>query len=206
MLKKFLSILFVCVLLASCNNQKNTANTVAPLIPMQDFFRNPENAYFTLSPDGKKIAFTKPVNQRMNIFCTVIGSGDTLQLTNFTDRDVQGYFWKGDKIVYIKDNGGDENFHLYVIGSNGLNQKDLTPFEKVNVQIVDDLEAYENKLLIGMNKENPQLFDVYLLDLISGEITLEARNPGGVSQWITDHNGNLRVAVQSDGEIGRAHV
>lgn len=199
MLKNFLSILFVCVLLASCNNQKNTANTVAPLIPMQDFFRNPENAYFTLSPDGKKIAFTKPVNQRMNIFCTVIGSGDTLQLTNFTDRDVQGYFWKGDKIVYIKDNGGDENFHLYVIGSNGLNQKDLTPFEKVNVQIVDDLEAYENKLLIGMNKENPQLFDVYLLDLISGEITLEARNPGGVSQWITDHNGNLRVAVQSDG-------
>lgn len=187
------------MLFFGCFQEDKKGQQDVPLIPMQDFFKNPENAYFTLSPDGKKIAFTKPVNQRMNIFCTSIGSGDTIQLTNFTDRDVQGYFWKGDKIVYIKDKGGDENFHLYVIGSDGLNQKDLTPFEKVNVQIVDDLAAQENELLIGMNKDNPQLFDVYHLDLLSGEITLEARNPGGVSQWITDHQGNLRVAVQSDG-------
>ncbi len=199
MLRNLLFLFSALVLISSCTNDTEQTAAQAPVIPMQDFFRNPTNAYFVLSPDGKKIAFTKPVNQRMNIFCTVIGSKDTIQLTNFTDRDVQGYFWKGDKIVYIKDKGGDENFHLYVIGSNGLNQKDLTPFEKVNVQIVDDLVAQENELLIGMNKDNPELFDVYHLDLQSGKITLEARNPGGVSQWLTDHNGNLRVAVQSDG-------
>jgi dipeptidyl aminopeptidase/acylaminoacyl peptidase len=183
----------------ACSNPQDQSKEAAPIIPMQDFFRNPENAYFSLSPDGKKIAFTKPVNQRMNIFCTVIGSGDTIQLTNFTDRDVQAYFWKGDKIVYVKDKGGDENFHLYVVGSNGLNQKDLTPFEKVNVQIIDDLELHDDQLLIGINKDNPQLFDAYQLNLATDSLTLEARNPGGVSQWITDHNGNLRVAVQSDG-------
>ncbi len=156
-------------------------------------------AYFTISPDGSMLGFTKPVNQRMNIFATVIGSGDTTQLTNFTDRDVQGYFWKGKRVVYVKDNGGDENFHLYVVDADGKNQKDLTPFPKVNVQIIDDLPDQEDKLLIGMNKENPELFDVYLLNLSTGEITLEAKNPGGVSAWITDHTGLVRAAVQTDG-------
>jgi len=34
------------------------------LIPMEDFFRNPEKAGFTLSPDGTHLAFLKPWESR----------------------------------------------------------------------------------------------------------------------------------------------
>ncbi len=197
--QKVVVLFSVLGLLYACsNNTKMTEK--APIVPMKDFFKNPDIAYFMLSPLGDKIAFTKPYKNRMNVFTSSLNGKDTNQITFIEDRDIQGYFWKtNNRIIYVRDNGGDENFHLYAVDADGKNQKDLTPFNKVNVQIVDDLEENENEVLIGMNKENPELFDVYRLNINTGALTLEAKNPGGVSGWITDHNGVVRAATQSDG-------
>jgi dipeptidyl aminopeptidase/acylaminoacyl peptidase len=192
--------LFSLTLLTSCSQQAEKQVAQAPIVPMENFFKNPENSYFVLSPSGDQIAFTKPFNKRMNVFVTRMGSGDTLRLTSNTDRDIAGYFWKTDSmIVYLKDKGGDENFHLFGVNVNTGKQQDFTPFNKVGVQIVDDLEDNPNEMLIGLNKENPELFDVYRINLKTGVLKMEAKNPGGVLNWVTDHNGSVRVAVQSDG-------
>lgn len=200
---KFFSFLMFLISLISCFscNQKTTEIAKQPrVVPMKDFFRNPQNASFTLSPTGDYIAFTKPVNQRMNIFVTKIGSGDTTRVTDFRDRDIAGYFWKTDRrIIYVKDKGGDENFHLFAVDTDGKNAKELTPFSKVNTQILDDLPENDQEMLIGMNKENAELFDVYRLNINTGVLQLVAKNPGGVEDWLTDHNGKIRAAVQSDG-------
>jgi dipeptidyl aminopeptidase/acylaminoacyl peptidase len=192
--------LFSLTLLTSCSQQAEKQVAQAPIVPMENFFKNPENSYFVLSPSGDQIAFTKPFNKRMNVFVTRMGSGDTLRLTSNTDRDIAGYFWKTDSmIVYLKDKGGDENFHLFGVNVNTGKQQDFTPFNKVGVQIVDDLVDNQDEMLIGLNKENPELFDVYRINLKTGALKMEAKNPGGVLNWVTDHNGNVRVAVQSDG-------
>lgn len=192
--------LFSLTLLTSCSQQAEKQLAQAPIVPMENFFKNPENSYFVLSPSGDQIAFTKPFNKRMNVFVTRMGSGDTLRLTSNTDRDIAGYFWKTDSmIVYLKDKGGDENFHLFGVNVNTGKQQDFTPFNKVGVQIVDDLVDNPDEMLIGLNKENPELFDVYRINLKTGALKMEAKNPGGVLNWVTDHNGNVRVAVQSDG-------
>ncbi len=192
--------LFSLTLLTSCSQQAEKQVAQAPIVPMENFFKNPENSYFVLSPSGDQIAFTKPFNKRMNVFVTRMGSGDTLRLTSNTDRDIAGYFWKTDSmIVYLKDKGGDENFHLFGVNVNTGKQQDFTPFNKVGVQIVDDLVDNPDEMLIGLNKENPELFDVYRINLKTGALKIEAKNPGGVLNWVTDHNGNVRVAVQSDG-------
>jgi dipeptidyl aminopeptidase/acylaminoacyl peptidase len=199
-LTKWLGGLVLFFVFGACSSKKENGDAVAPVIAMEDFFRNPENAYFILSPSGEQIAFTKPVNSRMNIFATKIGSNDTVQLTSLEDRDISGYFWKSDsQIVYIRDNGGDENYHLFSVNVGTQKQTDLTPFPKVSVQIVDALEDKPDEILVGMNKENPELFDVYHLNIKTGELKMEAKNPGGVINWITDHDGTIRVAVQSDG-------
>lgn len=197
---KFLFLLsFTMLLFTTCKNNPKM-NEQTRIIPMRDFFKNPEVSYFQLSPSGDKIGFTKPFKNRMNLFVSDLNGKDTVQLTFIEDRDLQGYFWKTEtRIIYIKDNGGDENFHLFAIDADGKNQKDLTPFPNVRVQIVDDLIENENEVLIEMNRENPELFDVYRLNIVSGELKLEAHNPGGVSDWLTDHNGVVRVAVKSDG-------
>jgi dipeptidyl aminopeptidase/acylaminoacyl peptidase len=171
-----------------------------PLIPMKDFFRNAESRGYQISPDGEYLSYMKPVNTRMNVFVQKIGEENTTQVTFATERDIAGYFWKGNnRIIYIQDSKGDENFRLFAVDKDGSNQKDLTPFEKVRAGIVDDLVDSANEMLIQMNKENPQVFDVYRINVNTGELIVVGQNPGNITGWQTDHDGKLRVAITTDG-------
>lgn len=164
-------------------------------IPLEDFFKNPEKTYFQISPDGKYYSYTAPYENRMNIFVQKIGSTKATRLTSETDRDISGYFWANkDRILYLKDNGGDENFALYGVDKNGKNLKCLTCFENVRTQILDQLEDIDDEVIIGMNKRNAQVFDPYRLNIVTGEMTMLAENPGNIQGWMTDHDGKLRAA------------
>lgn len=172
----------------------------AKLIPMRDFFKNPEKAYYQLSPDGKHISFTQPYESRMNVFVQPLGGEETKRITSVTDRDIYNYFWKGnDRILYLKDFGGDENFHLFSVDINANTEKDLTPYDSVKVQLIDDLEDDPTDVIIGMNKRNRQIFDVYRLNTVTGDITMVAENPGNITGWRTDHDGKIRIATVTDG-------
>ncbi|MBR0257021.1 MAG: S9 family peptidase, partial [Synergistaceae bacterium] len=171
-----------------------------PLLPMEDFFRNPNSAGFSISPDGTKLAFMRPWEHRMNIYVRDIATGDEKRITSATERDIAGYFWKGnDKIVYAQDVGGDENYHVYITDIKGSGHRDLTPFDKVRAGIVDDLEDDPIHMLIDMNHRNPEIFDVYRCNIETGELELVGDNPGNITGWMTDHDGKLRVAFTNDG-------
>ena len=123
--------------------QADDAATRAKRIPLRDFFRNPEQSRFQVSPDGNAIAFMQPYQNRMNVFVRPRAGGPAVRVTSETERDVAGYFWKGPRrIVYVKDFKGDENYHLVSVDADGGNLVDLTPFEKVRAQIIDD--RYDN--------------------------------------------------------------
>ncbi|NQT76350.1 MAG: S9 family peptidase [Bacteroidetes bacterium] len=165
-------------------------------IPLEDFFKNPEKTYFQISPDGKYFSYTAPYENRMNVFVQKIGSKKATRLTSETDRSIAGYFWANkDRILYLKDDGGDENYALYGVDKNGKNLKCLTCFEDVRTQILDQLEDIPDEVIIGLNKRNPQLFDPYRLNIVSGEMTMLAENPGNIQGWMTDHEGRLRAAI-----------
>jgi dipeptidyl aminopeptidase/acylaminoacyl peptidase len=126
--------------------------------------------------------------------------GPAKRITSITDRDLLGYFWKGnDRLLFLKDFGGDENFHLFAADREGSVMKDLTPFEGTRVQIVDDLKESDTDVLIGMNRRVREVFDVYRLDTITGDLTMIAENPGNITGWLTDHNGAIRIATTTDG-------
>ncbi len=169
-------------------------------IPLKDFFKNPEKSGYQISPDGKYISYLGPYKKRMNIFVRPIDSEKAKRITKVTDRDLGGYFWKsGSRLVYLKDNAGDENFHLYAVNADGSGLKDLTPFDGVKADFVDVLEDNDNEMLIQLNKDNREFFDVFRLNINTGELTKIAQNPGNITGWITDHDGKLRVATTTDG-------
>lgn len=169
-------------------------------IPVREFFRNPEKSGFDLSPDGQYISFMAPYQDRMNIHVQKIGEDEAKRITSVTERDIAGYFWADDqRIVYLRDNGGDENYYITVVDKDGQNEKVLTQFDNVRTQLIDDLEDIPNEVIIGMNKRNPEVFDAYRLNLASGDMEMIAENPGNIMGWLTDHNGALRIAVTSDG-------
>src|SRR3984957_4814116 len=175
-------------------------DSVPPSIPLRDFFRNPETTGYEISPSGALIGFLKPVDNRLNIFVQPKSGGEARQITQVKDRDIRTFFWKGDNfLLYLKDNGGDENFHLYVSRSDGTGERDLTPFDGVRAEMIDDLEDHPTELLLGLNKRNKEIFDAYRLNIESGELKLVAENPGNIASWTTDHDGNIRVATTTDG-------
>ena len=172
----------------------------APLIPMQDFFRNPEKVSFTLSPDGKHIAFLMSWKDRFNVYVQKVGEDKPVRITSAEKRDIPGYAWaNNERITYVQDTGGDENFRLYAVNIDGSSPRALTPFPNVKVRIVDRLEDDDNEMLIAMNKRDPKIFDVYRIDVNTGRMSLIAENPGDIEGWLTDNQGKLRVAVATDG-------
>ncbi|MFC2165686.1 prolyl oligopeptidase family serine peptidase [Acidobacteriota bacterium] len=151
-------------------------------------------------PDGEHFALLMPWETRLNIHVQKVGEDKITRITSSTARDIVGYFWANNsRIVYIQDKEGDENWKGYAINIDGSDEKELTPFEKVQVRLVDDLEDDEDHMLISLNKRNPRIFDVYRINIVTGEMEMIAENPGNIMGWQTDHDGKLRVAVTSDG-------
>jgi dipeptidyl aminopeptidase/acylaminoacyl peptidase len=171
----------------------------APRIPLRDFFRNPDETGFQVSPDGRYLSWLAPYERRLNVFVRPLAGGEPVRVTSETARDIGGYFWKGDRIVYVKDAGGDENFHVVTVDRTGGDPRDLTPGEKVKADVIDILEDDDEHLILAHNRRDESVFDVFRINLATGGETLIAQNPGNIVSWGTDHEGRLRVATTSDG-------
>jgi dipeptidyl aminopeptidase/acylaminoacyl peptidase len=177
--------------------------------PVRDFFSSPEKAYFRLSDDGRTLGFMQPVSvdgapRRLNIFVQALNGsvpvGEPRRLTSETARDISNYSWKGSgRLLYQKDFGGDENFHLVAVDVATGKVTDLTPGDKVRAELLDALPDDPNHILVSHNRRDPQVFDVVRIDLRSGAETVVAKNPGDIVDWGTDHAGRVRVAVRSQG-------
>ena len=173
------------------------------IIPLEDFFKNPEMSSFQLSPNGDYISYMKPWkegNRMMNVYVKPINSDKEMRITNASKRSLYGYFWLNDnRIAYIQDEGGDENIHIFAVDIDGSNNIDLTPYDNIQARVTDDLEDDPNFMLVSLNKRIPQVHDVYRLNVNTGEISMVAENPGNISGWMTDNDGKLRIATTSDG-------
>ncbi|MFT5147952.1 MAG: dipeptidyl aminopeptidase/acylaminoacyl peptidase, partial [Flavobacteriales bacterium] len=194
-------IIVLLVILISCKSDKEVKEMIkAEKITLEDFFKNPQKSMFSISPNGEYYSYLAPVNNRMNIHIQNIDTENANQITFETDRDISGYMWANDdRILFLKDTGGDENFKLFGINPDGTNLIGLTDFDGVRTQIIDKLDDDEDEIIVGLNKRTAQVFDPYRLNIKSGELKLLYENPGSISGWITDHDGKLRMASTTDG-------
>mgnify|MGYP000901882795 CR=1 FL=1 len=171
------------------------------LIPLKDFFKNPIARSFEVSPDGKKLAYLKSVDSRMNVFVRDISDEKSeKQVTFLKDRDVSQFFWKESQLFYLKDFGGDENFHLFSIDLKTLKDKDVTPFDKTRVSIIDVLKFGDSQsILISHNQRDAKVFDVYKLNIKTLKTDLIVKNPGDYESYISDEKGQIRLVTRSVG-------
>lgn len=167
---------------------------------MKDFFKNPDKVSYQISPNGEYFSYLAPYENRLNIFIENVSSGDTKRITSEDQRDIREYFWGNDNtILFLKDDKGDENFKLFSVDISGNNLKNLTPFDSVTTQIIDELDNSDTDILIGLNKRNKEIFDAYRLNFETGELKMVAENPGNYSSWFLDHNEKIRIVTTTDG-------
>ena len=118
-------------------------------IPLEDFFKNPQISQLKISPDGAYLAFLAPYKKKQDEHSrhhSGHGSRQATRLTNQLDRDIAGFMWKENStIVFARDFGGDENYHIFHVNVDGSGEKDLTPFENTKTMIIDDLENVDRE-------------------------------------------------------------
>jgi dipeptidyl aminopeptidase/acylaminoacyl peptidase len=170
-----------------------------PLVPREILFGNPEKSQPRISPDGSRLAYLAPVDGVLNVWVGPLGGEDDdfAPVTHDTDRGIRAYFWAHDNahLLYLQDKGGDENWRLHGVDLGRGTTRDLTPFDGVQAQLVADEKRYPTELLVGLNKDNPQLHDVYHLDLETGELEKIVDNPGVIG-WVADSELRVRAALQ----------
>ena len=189
-------------------------DALPPLIPREELFGHPVKTDPQLSPDGRKMAFIAPEDGVLNVWVTDLERDETKTATHDRDRGVRVYFWAHDgrHLVYLQDVGGDENWRMHAVDLETDEIRDLTPFSGVQVQLVARDKRYPHELLIGMNKDDERLHDVYRIDLRTGDMTMVAKNPGDVVGWVADaqfvvraalaarDNGGMALRVRADGD------
>lgn len=187
------------LLIFSCAPQEAVVER-PPKIAMEDFFKNPETFRYRLSPDGQNMSYLAPYENRLNIHVKNLETGEVTRVTQDTTRDIRLYYWANDqKLLYLQDTGGDENWQLFSVDKGGAEVKALTAIEGVRTEIIDDLPDFEDEVIVGLNKNNPQVFDPFRLNINTGEMVQLAENPGNITGWATDHEGKLRIAIVTDG-------
>lgn len=167
-----------------------------PLIPREVLFGNPEKASPQISPDGRMLAYLAPDNGVLNVWVRTVGKTDDRVITSDRKRGVRIYFWQLDssRIIYLQDEGGNENWHVYQTDLSTKATRDLTPYKNVQAQIVAVDPNFPDQILVGINNRDPKLHDVYRIDLKSGKAELDTQNPGDVAGWNADNNLQVRVA------------
>ena len=195
-LRKFSQIIAVLIMSSTIPTPPAFAQ-LPPLIPRATLLGNPERADPHIAPDGKRLAWLAPDEHGvLQVWVQTIGQHDARPVTADKSRGIQSYGWAYDSktIIYAQDAAGDENFHLFAVDLDSNNVRDLTPWQGVRAEFVAANPKFPGRMLVALNLRDRKLMDVYRVDLRTGAVELDTKNPGDVGGWLADDNMIVRAA------------
>jgi len=180
-------------------NKTDNLNGNVSLIPREILFGNPDKTSVLLSPDGSKISFLAPVNGVLNVWVGPVEEPDEARpVTNDTSRGISNYYWAytNDHILYVQDKNGDENYHIYSVNLSNDIITDLTPFNGVRSEIVERSYKIPDEIVIMLNKRDPRYFDLYRVNIETGNLTLVMENKE-FAGFDVDNSLNVRLGYKT---------
>jgi dipeptidyl aminopeptidase/acylaminoacyl peptidase len=180
-----------------------------PVIDRELFFGDPEIAGAQISPDGRYIAFLKPLNKTRNIWVKATDApfDSAKPITNDTKRPISAYFWSrdGKYVLYAQDKLGDENYSVYAVnpaeapaaGAEVPAARNLTDLKGVRAALYEVPRSEPDIVYVGLNDRDKSWHDLYKVRISTGERTLLRKNTDRVTGWIFDLKDQLRLATRS---------
>lgn len=176
------------------------------LIPRDALFGNPERASVMISPDGKTLSWVAPLDGVMNVWVAPVDKpSEGRAITRDTARGIREYFWsyQPGTLLYLRDTGGDEDFHLFSVNIATGKRTDLTPYAKTTAQFQGASHANPGSILVGMNDRDPKWHDLYRVDIASGKRTLVLKNDAEFAGYLSDDAFNVRYTVRARPDGGQ---
>ncbi|MEJ2325502.1 MAG: S9 family peptidase [Chromatiaceae bacterium] len=176
-----------------------TSSAAPALIDRAVIFGNADRQAVRVSPDGSKIAYLAPREGVMNVWVAPVDEPWAAKpVTANRGRGIPWYQWAytNEDILFGKDQGGNENWHIYRVNLKRGEQRDLTPYRGVNARTQELSPDHPQTMLAAINKRDKALHDVYRVDLTSGKTELVQENNGGFVSWVTDDALRVRLATR----------
>lgn len=194
--KKYFFCLLMLFCVAACNQDK-----AGKIIPVNDFFKSQERMTYRISPDGKNISYLMLDGKDQNLYLEDVNTGKSSQITSMAGKKINFYFWvNSNELIYYRDiDPVLKRSDIFIINKDGSNERQLTNNEKSRIRVLEDQLIEDRYLMVSSNKRDSTVFDVYRLNVRDGKMEMAARNPGNITNWITDGDGKLRLATSSDG-------
>lgn len=144
-----------------------------------------------LAPGGDRVAFLLNVTGTPQVWSVPATGGWPEQLTFYTDRvDFVRWSPDGTGLLFGKARGGDENAQLYWMSPDGARVRQLTDAPKIRYNF-GGWSADGRRISYASNKRNPNFFDIYVMDVASGQESLVYQQDGS----------NAAVAWSPDGRF-----
>ena len=197
MLNRFKFLAFTYLLLTFCCCKQNTVRQ----IPISDFFKNAEETFFKISPDGKYVSFLKPYKEKQNLFILSLADGKEQMVTSFSDYSVRDYYWTyNDQIVYTQDIISLDEYKIFSLNVSTLQSRNILTLNKGRIYLLTNRNKQHPEMVtIRTNQRDPSNFDIYRLNINTGQLTPYLINPGNITEWFPDDDGNIRLVKSSDG-------
>jgi dipeptidyl aminopeptidase/acylaminoacyl peptidase len=170
------------------------------VIPRSALFGNPEKTQGRISPDGKYISFIAPRDGVLNVWLAERGKLDAAKpITNDQKRGIRQHFWAYDNkhVVYLQDEGGNENFHAYAVDIIAGTQKDLTPYKDVRADIVGVSYKKPGVIAVALNDRNPEYHDIWEVNLTTGNRVLIEQNTQEFAGYDLDLDLKAKLATKT---------
>ncbi|HZW88261.1 MAG TPA: prolyl oligopeptidase family serine peptidase, partial [Myxococcaceae bacterium] len=179
------------------------ARAETPLIPREVLFGNPERTSPAISPDGTRLAWLQPDQGILQVWVQTVGKDDAAPVSADRQRPIRAFRWGQDSrtVLYVQDVKGNEEWHVYAVDLGSKQVRDLTPYEGVHAELVADSPRRPSEILVALNLQDRARMDVHRIDLGSGAVTLDTRNPGTVTTWAATDDLVVKagVATRADG-------
>ena len=176
-----------------------------PLIPRAYFFGNPARRRPAISPDGRWIAWLAPVDGVANIWIAARDRLEDARPLTFDKGRGPGapmFAHDGRHMLFLKDEDGDENSHVYALEIDTGAIRDLTPLAGVRCGVMAASRLVPDSILVRINDRDRRFHDIYSVEVATGRRTLIEQNDEGYAAYWADSRHELRLARLSRGEGG----
>ncbi|MFO1426012.1 MAG: S9 family peptidase [Steroidobacteraceae bacterium] len=119
-------------------------------------------------------------------------------------RGIRQHLWShtGRDVLYLQDEGGDENWHVHAVDVESGADRDLTPIKGVAAQLVGVSWRKPGAVLVALNDRVPEWHDLYEIDIRSGARRPLEKNVQEFAGYAEDLDLRPRIAVKSSAEGG----
>jgi dipeptidyl aminopeptidase/acylaminoacyl peptidase len=176
--RRLLAVVAVAAAMATAA-QAQTAKRPSKEYTIEQFMATTAVTGASFSADEKRILFSSNQSGIYNVYSVPVAGGEPAAITQSTTDNTTAvsYFPADDRILFTRDQGGNELNHLYVRETDGR-EKDLTPGEKLKANFAGWTPAGD-AFYVLTNERDARFFDVYRYDAKSYARTVFYRDETG---------------------------